>query len=49
MFSYYLDKGHDLDKLMNLSHTKKIFYYQAMLNNQKLEIEKHNAIWGGKK
>jgi hypothetical protein len=48
MFSYYLDKGHSLDKLINLSHTEKIFYQQSMLHNRKLEIAKHNAMWGGK-
>lgn len=49
MLSYYLDKGHDLEKLMNLSHTDKIFYQQAMLHNKEQEIIKHNAMWGRKK
>ena len=31
MLSYYLDRGIDLDKLMNLSYYEKVFYIASMV------------------
>ncbi len=40
MYSYYLDKGIDLDKLINLSYLEKQFYIAAMYVNQEEEANK---------
>jgi hypothetical protein len=37
MFSYYLDKGHSLKELLNLSKLEKLFFIASMQNNLKIE------------
>lgn len=34
MYSYYLDRGFDLDKLINLSSSEKAFYIASMKVNE---------------
>jgi len=43
MYAYYLDKGHTLESLINLSILEKLFYAEAMCYNVDIEAKK----WGG--
>ncbi|MBQ5682771.1 MAG: hypothetical protein IIV26_04555 [Peptococcaceae bacterium] len=43
MYAYYLQKGHRLDELLNLSFAAKLFYKNAM----ELEQEKTVKMLGG--
>ena len=43
MYAYYLQRGHSLDKLLNLSFVEKLFYKNAM----ELEQEKILKMLGG--
>ena len=53
MFSHYLDRGIDLDKLTNLRMTRKNFYIASMLYEEeekiKLISELISAMFGGLK
>ncbi|EQJ93864.1 hypothetical protein QUE_3381 [Clostridioides difficile P51] len=53
MFSHYLDRGIDLDKLTNLRMTRKNFYIASMLYEEeekiKLISELISAMFGGSK
>ena len=40
MYSYYLNKGVDLDKLVNLTSLEKQFYIASMFINREEEAEK---------
>ena len=41
MYSYYLNKGIDLDKLINLSFIEKQFYIAICVNKEE-EVNKFN-------
>ena len=43
MYAYYLQRGHSLDKLLNLSFAEKLFYKNAM----ELEQERMLNMLGG--
>lgn len=49
MYSYYVDRGYDLAKLINMSLIEKTFYYESMIYNKDERVEEHNAKWGGEK
>lgn len=40
MYSYYLNKGIDLDKLINLSFIEKQFYIASIYINKEEEVNK---------
>ncbi len=42
MYSYYLNKGIDLDKLINLSFIEKQFYIASICVNKEEEVNKFN-------
>lgn len=42
MYSYFVARGHQLDYLINLSYTEKIFFQEAMARELELEAQK----WG---
>ena len=44
MYSYYLNKGIDLDKLINLSALEKYFYIASMEQHRQEEIEKNSIL-----
>lgn len=44
MYSYYLNKGIDLDKLINLSTLEKYFYIASMEQHRQEEIEKNSIL-----
>lgn len=44
MYAYYLQRGHSLERLLQLSFTEKLFYRNAM----ELEVERMSAMIGGK-
>ena len=44
MYSYYLSKGIDLDKLINLSFLEKQFYIASMQINKEDEVNKFNLF-----
>lgn len=44
MYSYYLNKGIDLDKLINLSFLEKQFYIASMLTHKEDEVNKFNLF-----
>ncbi|XAO13707.1 hypothetical protein TPELBph1_CDS0013 [Terrisporobacter phage TPELB_ph1] len=44
MYSYYLNKGIDLNKLMNLSYLEKQFYIASMEVNREYEDSKISLI-----
>lgn len=44
MYSYYLNKGIDLDKLINLSFLEKQFYIACMQINKEDEVNKFNLF-----
>lgn len=43
MINFYIKKGYDIEKLVNLSFYEKIFFIEAM----KLEFEEDKKKWGG--
>lgn len=47
MYSYYLQKGHSLDELINLSFAAKIFYQQSMIVELEQKAEILSALGGG--
>jgi hypothetical protein len=47
MYSYYLNKGVDLEKLINLNSIEKHFYIASMQINRQEEVDKINAMLGG--
>lgn len=49
MYAYYINRGHKLEDLLNLSFVEKIFYSEAMEYEIKRETEKYNALFGGGK
>lgn len=44
MYSYYLNRGIDLDKLINLSYLEKQFYIACMQTNKEDEANKFNLF-----
>lgn len=42
MIAYYLQKGHSIDKLVNLSSTEKLFFMGAM----EIEAERRAKMYG---
>ena len=42
MYSYFVARGHQLDYLLNLSYTEKIFFKQTMERELEIEAKK----WG---
>ncbi len=44
MYSYYLNKGIDLDKLLNLSTLEKHFYIASMEQHREEEINKVSLL-----
>lgn len=48
MYSYYLQRGHKLDDLLNLSYLEKVFYTESMLYQLDLQAEKYKVMAGGK-
>ena len=40
MYSYYLNKGIDIDKLVNLSFIEKQFYIASICVNKEEEVNK---------
>ena len=44
MYSHYLQCGHDLDKLINMSEIKKDYYIASMLVMKKQDTENEIAL-----
>lgn len=44
MYSYYLNKGIDLNKLINLSYLEKQFYIASMQISREEDMNKFNLI-----
>lgn len=49
MYAYYINRGHKLEDLINLSYTERVFYSEAMLYEIEKETEKYNKMFGGAK
>ncbi|MDF2612778.1 MAG: hypothetical protein K0S71_564 [Clostridia bacterium] len=49
MYSYYINRGHRLGDLINLTFTEKVFYSESMRYEQEKEAEKYRAMFGGGK
>lgn len=47
LIHYYLQKGFDWDRLVNLSTSEKIFLQASMELAIEQEVEKYKAILGG--
>ena len=47
MIGFYLVRGHDIDKLVNLSVIEKIAYRAFMEQHYEEENERMNAMFGG--
>lgn len=47
MYAYYINRGHKLEDLLNLSFLEKIFYSEAMDYELTREAEKYKALFGG--
>ncbi len=45
MYSYFVARGHQLDYLLNLSYTEKIFFIETMKREYEIEAKK----WGSDK
>lgn len=45
MYSYFVARGHQLDYLLNLSYTEKLFFMQTMERELEIEAKK----WGANK
>lgn len=48
MIGFYLVRGHDLDKLVNLSAYDKIAYAEFMRYHQEQEAAKYKALFSGR-
>lgn len=46
MYAYYINRGHSLDYLLNMSKAEKIFFSEAMLFEIKREEAKYKALFG---
>jgi len=46
MYSYYLNRGHVLEDLLNLSYLEKVFYTESMFYQLDLEKERYQALAG---
>ncbi|WP_205448294.1 hypothetical protein [Clostridium botulinum] len=44
MYAWYLNKGHDLQKLLNLGYYEKMFYIAAMQQTHEEDIEEKVAL-----
>ena len=40
MYSYFVARGHQLDYLLNLSYTEKIFFIETMKHEYEIETKK---------
>lgn len=47
MYSYYLQKGHSLKELVNLTYAEQVFYMESMIYEIERENKKYSAIMGG--
>ncbi|OHW62905.1 hypothetical protein EUAN_06890 [Andreesenia angusta] len=48
MYAYYLQRGHSLEKLINLPYVEKYFYFEAMNHSIEEENERYEKMFGGK-
>lgn len=47
MYAHYINRGHRLDELINMSHIDKLFYLASMRVEEDKKIEFYNAFLGG--
>lgn len=49
MYAYYINRGHTLEYLLNLTFTEKIFYSEAMKYEIERETKKYESLLSGGK